>query len=59
MKLLQWSAKYFLDLAEFFWRPANVIFFLHRVTNLEVIDVVNVEISINLTIFALGHYACK
>jgi hypothetical protein len=57
VKLLQGAAEYHLDLPEFFRSSTDIVLFLQWVTDLQVVYIVYVEISINLTVITFRHHA--
>ena len=59
VKLLQGSAECFLDLAELLRGAADVVLLLERVTDLQVVHVLDVEIAVDFTVLAFGHDAGK
>ena len=59
VELLQGAAEDLLDLPEFFGWSADVVLFLEWVTDLQIVYIVDVEVSVDLTVFTFRHYATE
>lgn len=59
VQLLQGAPEDFLDLPEFLRRATHIILLLHRITDLQIVHVMDAELAVDFAVLALRHYSAE